>query len=40
MFAQLLRDAGVDAAHVRDNDLQHATDSMILGFARQQRLQS
>ncbi len=33
--AQLLRDAGIDAAHVRDNDLQHATDSMILDFARQ-----
>ena len=33
--AQLLRDAGIDAAHVRDNDLQHATDSVILEFARQ-----
>ncbi|MGQ0774252.1 MAG: DUF5615 family PIN-like protein [Pseudonocardiales bacterium] len=33
--AQLLRDAGVDAAHVRDHDLQHAPDSMILEFARQ-----
>lgn len=33
--AQLLRDAGVDAAHVRDYDLQHATDLMILEFARQ-----
>jgi predicted nuclease of predicted toxin-antitoxin system len=33
--AQLLRDAGIDATHVRDNDLQHATDSVILEFARQ-----
>lgn len=36
--AQLLRDAGVDAAHVRDSDLQHATDSVILEFARQHSL--
>lgn len=33
--AQLLRDAGIDATHVRDNDLQHATDLKILMFARQ-----
>ncbi|MBV9141642.1 MAG: DUF5615 family PIN-like protein [Pseudonocardiales bacterium] len=33
--AQLLREAGVDATHVRDNDLQRATDSVILEFARQ-----
>ncbi len=33
--AQLLRDAGIDAAHLRDHDLQHATDSVILEFARQ-----
>lgn len=33
--AQLLRHAGIDAAHVRDHDLQHANDSMILKFARQ-----
>lgn len=33
--AQLLRDAGIHAAHVRDHELQHATDSMILEFARQ-----
>lgn len=33
--AQLLRDAGIEAAHVRDHDLQHAADSMILQFARQ-----
>jgi predicted nuclease of predicted toxin-antitoxin system len=32
--AQLLRDASIDAAHVRDHDLQHATDSVILEFAR------
>ncbi|MGQ0719155.1 MAG: DUF5615 family PIN-like protein [Pseudonocardiales bacterium] len=25
--AQLLRDAGIETAHVRDHDLQHATDS-------------
>ena len=30
---RLLRNAGVDAAHVRDHDLQHATDSAILEFA-------
>ena len=29
---RLLRNAGVDAAHVRDHDLQHATDSAILEF--------
>jgi predicted nuclease of predicted toxin-antitoxin system len=34
-IAQLLRDAGINAAHVRDKDLQHATDSVILEFARQ-----
>ncbi|MBV9162977.1 MAG: DUF5615 family PIN-like protein [Pseudonocardiales bacterium] len=33
--AQLLRDAGIEAAHVRDHDLQHATGSMILAFTRQ-----
>lgn len=33
--AQLLRDAGIEAAHVRDHGLQHATDSVILEFARQ-----
>jgi hypothetical protein len=33
--AQLLRDGGINAAHVRDNNLQHATDSMIVEFARQ-----
>lgn len=33
--AQLLRDAGIEAAHVRDKELQHATDSVILEFARQ-----
>jgi predicted nuclease of predicted toxin-antitoxin system len=33
--AQLLREAGIDAAHVRDKDLQHATDLTILVFARQ-----
>lgn len=33
--AQLLCDAGLDAAHVRDKGLQHATDSVILEFARQ-----
>jgi predicted nuclease of predicted toxin-antitoxin system len=33
--AQLLRDAGIEAAYVRDKDLQHATDSVILKFARQ-----
>jgi len=33
--AHLLRDAGIEAAHVRDKDLQHATDSAILEFARQ-----
>ena len=33
--AQLLRDAGIDATHVRDNGLQHATDLTILVFARQ-----
>ncbi len=33
--AQILRDAGIEAAHVRDKDLQHATDSVILEFARQ-----
>lgn len=33
--AQLLRDAGIDATHVRDKDLQHATDLTILVFARQ-----
>jgi predicted nuclease of predicted toxin-antitoxin system len=32
--AQLLRDASIDAAHLRDHDLQHATDSVILEFAR------
>ncbi|MGH3814520.1 MAG: DUF5615 family PIN-like protein [Pseudonocardiaceae bacterium] len=32
--AQLLRDAGIDATRVRDNDLQHATDLTILMFAR------
>ena len=33
--AKLLRDAGIDATHVRDNGLQHATDLTILVFARQ-----
>ena len=33
--AQLLCEAGLDAAHVRDKGLQHATDSVILEFARQ-----
>ena len=33
--AQLLRDAGIEAVHVRDHDLQHAADSMIFEFARQ-----
>src|SRR6185437_7979414 len=33
--AQLLRDAGIEAVHVRDHDLQHATDSVILEFALQ-----
>jgi len=33
--AQLLRDAGIDATHVRDKGLQHATDLTILMFARQ-----
>jgi predicted nuclease of predicted toxin-antitoxin system len=33
--AQLLRDAGIEAAHVRDHNLQHATDFMILEFTRQ-----
>lgn len=33
--AQPLRDAGIEAAHVRDHDLQHATDSMILEFTQQ-----
>ena len=33
--AQLLRDASIDAAHVRDHDLQHASDLAILVFARQ-----
>jgi predicted nuclease of predicted toxin-antitoxin system len=33
--AQLLCDAGLDAVHVRDKGLQHATDSAILEFARQ-----
>ena len=32
--AQLLREADLDAAHVRDHDLQHATDAVILEFAR------
>jgi predicted nuclease of predicted toxin-antitoxin system len=36
--AQLLRDAGIEAAHVRDHGLQHATDSMILEFTRQHTL--
>jgi predicted nuclease of predicted toxin-antitoxin system len=33
--AQLLRDSGIDVTHVRDNDLQHASDLTILMFARQ-----
>ena len=33
--AQLLRNAGIDAAHVPDNDLQHATHSITLEFTRQ-----
>lgn len=33
--AQLLCDAGLDAVHVRDNGLQHATDLVIMEFARQ-----
>jgi predicted nuclease of predicted toxin-antitoxin system len=33
--AQLLRDAGIDTTHVRDHNLQHATDLTILMFARQ-----
>ncbi len=33
--ARLLRDAGIDATHVRDHELQHATDLTILMFARQ-----
>ncbi len=32
--AQLLRDSGLDAAHVRDYDLRHATDLIIVEFAR------
>lgn len=36
--AQLLCDSGLDAAHVRDKGLQHATDSVILEFARQHGL--
>lgn len=30
--AQLLRDAGIEAVHVRDHDLQHAADSNDLGI--------
>lgn len=33
--AQLLCDAGLDAVHVRDKGLQHATDLVIMEFARQ-----
>lgn len=36
--AQLLCEAGLDAAHVRDHDLQHAPDAEILEFARQHSL--
>jgi predicted nuclease of predicted toxin-antitoxin system len=32
--AHLLHGAGVNAVHVRDHNLQHSTDSMILDFAR------
>ncbi len=32
---QLLRDAGIDATHVRDKGLQQATELTILVFARQ-----
>ena len=36
--ARLLRDADVDAVHVREHNLQHATDATILEFAREHPL--
>jgi len=32
--ARVAGDADVDAVHVREHNLQHATDATILGFAR------
>lgn len=36
--ARQLRDAGFDATHVREHDLQHSTDITILQFAREQSM--
>ncbi len=36
--ARLLRDADIDAVHVREHNLQHATDAAILEFAREHSL--
>ncbi len=36
--ARLLRGADIDAGHVRDHNLQHATDTAILEFARERSL--
>jgi predicted nuclease of predicted toxin-antitoxin system len=36
--ARLLRGADIDASHVRDHNLQHATDTAILEFARERSL--
>lgn len=33
--ARLLREAGLDATHVRDHEMQHAADVMIMGYARE-----